>query len=233
MLISRNSVTMFTAHLSHSTDCNIRALPAAEWLVSPGLTRYKTALMEMESRVDTIIARQSSELFWLLEHPPLYTGGTSADPAELINPQQFPVFETGRGGRYTYHGPGQRVLYALCDLRQRGQDLRAHIWRLEEWIIRTLAEFGVTGERREGRVGIWVAQNGVEEKIAAIGVRVRKWVTYHGLAINVHPDLDHFNGIVPCGLPEFGVTSLHKLGVTATLTDLDAALLRTRSMIFV
>ena len=204
-----------------------------EWLVSPGLTPYAEALATMEARVDAIIARQAQELFWLLEHPPLYTGGTSADPAELTNPQNFPVFETGRGGRYTYHGPGQRVVYALCDLRQYGQDLRAHIWRLEEWIIRTLAEFGVTSERREGRVGIWVAHGGVEEKIAAIGVRVRKWVTYHGLAINVCPDLNHFNGIVPCGLPEFGVTSLHKLGITATLTDLDAVLLRTRSMVFI
>jgi lipoyl(octanoyl) transferase len=195
-----------------------------EWRVSPGLTPYATALAAMEARVDAIIAGTAPELLWLLEHPPLYTGGTSADPAELINLQQFPVFETGRGGRYTYHGPGQRVVYALCDLRLRGQDLRAHIWRLEEWIIRTLAEFGVTGERRAGRVGIWVAQDSVEEKIAAIGVRVRKWVTYHGLAINVHPNLDHFNGIVPCGLPEFGVTSLHKLGVTVTLDELDTAL---------
>jgi len=180
----------------------------------------------MESRVDAIILEQKPEQIWLLEHPPLYTAGTSADSAELTDPARFPVFETGRGGRYTYHGPGQRVVYAMIDLRKRDKDLRAHVWRLEEWVIRVLADFGVKGERREGRIGIWVASANREEKIAAIGVRVRKWVAYHGLSLNVDPELSHFSGIVPCGLADFGVTSLRKLGVQATMAQVDAAFRR-------
>lgn len=180
----------------------------------------------MEQRVDAMIAGNASEKVWLLEHPPLYTAGTSADVAELKDAARFPIFETGRGGRYTYHGPGQRVIYAMIDLRTRGKDLRAHVWRLEEWVIRVLAEFGVCGERRQGRVGIWVTNETGEEKIAAIGVRVRKWVAYHGLALNVAPDLDHFSGIVPCGIADFGVTSLHKLGITVSMDEVDAAFMK-------
>ena len=194
-----------------------------EWRVAPTPVAYPDALREMENRVDAVIEGTQPELFWLLQHPPLYTAGTSADPTELKEDHKFPVFETGRGGRYTYHGPGQRVVYAITDLRTRGRDVRQHVWRLEEWVIRVLADFGVKGERREGRIGIWVATGLREEKIAAIGVRVRKWVAYHGLALNVNPNLEHFNGIVPCGISEFGVTSLHKLGITATMDEIDKA----------
>ena len=176
----------------------------------------------MDRRVAAIEAGTEPELFWLLEHPPTYTAGTSAGEGELLDARGIPVYETGRGGRYTYHGPGQRVIYALCDLRKRDRDLRAHVARLEEWVIRTLGGFGITGERRDGRIGIWVAHNGTEEKIAAIGVRVRRWVAFHGLALNVNPDLSHFKGIVPCGLAEFGVTSKHALGVKATMAEVDA-----------
>lgn len=197
-----------------------------EWVVEPAPVAYPAALASMESHVDALIENAAPERIWLLEHPPLYTAGTSADPAELKDASRFPVFETGRGGRYTYHGPGQRVIYAMLDLRERGKDLRQHVWRLEEWIIRVLADFGVKGERREGRIGIWVDSNGKEEKIAAVGVRVRKWVAYHGLSFNVNPDLSHFSGIVPCGISEFGVTSLKKLGVQATMADIDAAFRR-------
>ncbi|MGB9153990.1 MAG: lipoyl(octanoyl) transferase LipB [Alphaproteobacteria bacterium] len=197
-----------------------------EWLVSPAPVAYPEALTAMENRVNDIIAGAASERIWLLEHPPLYTAGTSADPVELKDAARFPVFATGRGGRYTYHGPGQRVIYAMVDLRKRGKDLRQHVCRLEEWVIRVLADFGVKGERREGRIGIWVARDGREEKIAAVGVRVRKWVAYHGLSLNVDPDLSHFSGIVPCGISEFGVTSLRKLGLGATLPEVDAAFRR-------
>ncbi|MFY9288592.1 MAG: lipoyl(octanoyl) transferase LipB [Alphaproteobacteria bacterium] len=198
-----------------------------EWRVAQNPVAYPDALSAMEQRVQAIEDGKEPELFWLLEHPPLYTAGTSSDPTELIDTSRFPVFETGRGGRYTYHGPGQRVIYALCDLRQRDKDLRQHVWRLEEWIIRTLTEFEITSGRREGRIGIWVEHQGRDEKIAAIGVRVRRWIAYHGLALNVHPDLSHFSGIVPCGLPEFGVTSLHALGVKASMQDVDEAFRRT------
>jgi lipoyl(octanoyl) transferase len=194
-----------------------------EWLIAPAPVAYPEAMTAMEARVDAIIDGKAGEQIWLLEHPPLYTAGTSGDAADLKDAARFPVFATGRGGKYTYHGPGQRVIYAMIDLRERGKDLRAHVWALEEWMIRTLAEFGVTGERREGRIGIWVEKDGKEEKIGAIGVRVRKWVAFHGLALNVDPDLSHFNGIVPCGLGGFGVTSLKKLGVTATMANVDAA----------
>ena len=197
-----------------------------EWVIAEGLVPYPEALAEMESRVDAIIAHRAAERVWLLEHPPLYTAGSSADPIELKDAARFPVYETGRGGRYTYHGPGQRVIYAMVDLRERGRDLRQHVWRLEEWVIRVLADFGVVAERRAGRIGLWVTADGREEKIAAIGVRVRKWVAYHGLALNVSPDLAHFSGIVPCGISEFGVTSLRKLGVEMGMKEVDAAFRR-------
>ncbi|MER2519558.1 MAG: lipoyl(octanoyl) transferase LipB [Bdellovibrionales bacterium] len=200
------------------------AISQAEWRVEPSLVPYPDAMRIMEERVEAIGRGDAPELFWLLEHPPLYTAGTSAHASDLIDAGGFPVYATGRGGQYTYHGPGQRVVYALCDLRARGRDLRAHVWRLEELIIRVLAGFGVRGERREGRVGIWVVNKyGAEEKIAAIGVRVRRWITWHGLSLNVRPDLRHFKGIVPCGLPQFGVTSLETLGVEVSIGDVDAA----------
>ena len=197
-----------------------------EWLVSPDLVPYSKALAAMEARVEAILNGEKPEQIWLLEHPALYTAGTSAQGDELRDSARFPVFQTGRGGRYTYHGPGQRVVYALIDLRSRGKDLRAYICRLEEWLIRVLADFGIRGERREGRVGIWVVHKGHEEKIAAIGVRVRRWVAYHGVALNVQPDLTHFSGIIPCGIAEFGVTSLHALGVQARMEQVDAAFQR-------
>jgi len=187
----------------------------------------------MEERVAAIRAGTASELVWLLEHPPLYTAGTSARDEDLLEPGRLPVHRAGRGGRYTYHGPGQRIAYVMLDLRRRGQDVRCYVHRLEEWIMRTLACFGVRGERRDGRVGIWVARaGGREEKIAAIGVRVRQWVTYHGLALNLDPDLEHYRGIIPCGITEHGVTSLAALGVTATIDEVDTALRRTFDEVF-
>lgn len=194
---------------------------------SDDLVEYPDALAVMEQRVAAIRAGTTPEMIWLLEHPPLYTAGTSAKATDLLNPR-FPVFETGRGGEYTYHGPGQRVGYVMLDLkkRQRVPDIKLYVWQLEEWIIRALSDFGVKGERREGRVGIWVAHDGTESKIAALGVRIRHWVTYHGIAINVDPELSHFGGIVPCGIREFGVTSFHDRGVRISMNDLDAALIR-------
>jgi lipoyl(octanoyl) transferase len=203
-----------------------------EWLVSPDRVAYPEAIAAMEARVEAIIAGNAAEQIWLLEHPPLYTAGTSADLAELKDAARFPVYEAGRGGKYTYHGPGQRVIYAMIDLRERGRDLRAHVSRLEEWMIRTLADCGVKGERREGRIGIWVATPHGEEKIGAIGVRVRKWVAYHGLALNVDPDLSHFSGIVPCGLDQFGVTSLRKLGIDTSMIEVDEAFRRRAEILF-
>lgn len=196
-----------------------------EWKTETGLVKYEPAVRLMEERVADIRAGTADELVWLLEHPPLYTAGTSANPADLLNPQ-FPVYETGRGGQFTYHGPGQRVAYALIDLKKRQQvpDIRKYVCSLEDWVIRALAEFGVKGERREGRIGIWVVTPGGEKKIAAIGVRVRHWVAYHGIAINLNPDLSHFDGIIPCGIREFGVTSLHDLGVKVSMAELDEAL---------
>ncbi len=196
-----------------------------EWRIEPGLTAFEHAHEFMQTRAAAIRAGEAPERVWLVEHPPLYTAGTSADPADLIDPERFPVFDTGRGGQYTYHGPGQRVAYAMLDLKLRASDVRAYVHDLEEWMIRTLARFGVVGERREGRVGIWVVRGpGQEDKIGAIGVRVRKWVSFHGMAINVNPDLSHFGGIVPCGINEHGVTSLHDLGVQASMADVDQAL---------
>ena len=200
------------------------ALPV--WQTSPGLTPYPEALADMEARAAAIRAGTAPERIWLIEHPPLYTAGTSADPAELID-RRFPVFDAGRGGRYTYHGPGQRVAYVQLDLTARGRDVRNFVHAVEGWVIAALGDFGVAARRAEGRIGIWCDDaSGREAKIGAIGVRVRRWVTLHGLSINVHPDLAHFGGIVPCGIAEFPVTSLAALGVEATLGDVDAALYR-------
>ncbi|HEY0901829.1 MAG TPA: lipoyl(octanoyl) transferase LipB [Micavibrio sp.] len=198
-----------------------------EWRTADDLIAYPDALATMEQRVADIRAGTASELVWLLEHPPLYTAGTSADAQDLLE-ARFPVYEAGRGGEYTYHGPGQRVGYVMLDLRQRQRvpDIKRYVWQLEEWIICALADFGIQGERRPGRVGIWVVHQGTESKIAALGVRIRHWVSYHGISINVNPELSHFQGIVPCGIRQYGVTSCHALGVEITLADLDAALIR-------
>ncbi len=200
---------------------------APEWRRSADPVAYAAAVADMDARAAAIRDGLAPELVWLLEHPPLYTAGTSAQAADLLDPR-FPVHRSGRGGQHTYHGPGQRVAYLMLDLERRGRDIRAYVFNLEAWIIAALADLGVTGERRAGRVGIWVARpGGREDKIAAIGVRVRRWVTLHGIAINVAPDLTHFGGIVPCGVREHGVTSLADLGVAASMADLDAALERT------
>lgn len=199
-----------------------RLLP--EWRRAAGLVAYPDASAAMETRVAAIRDQGARELVWLLEHPPLYTAGTSARATDLIAPDRFPVYRSGRGGRHTYHGPGQRVAYVMLDLKRRDPDIRCYVHDLEEWLIRTLAAFNLVGERREGRVGIWASRGGAEVKIAAIGVRVRRWVTYHGIALNVDPDLSHFDGIVPCGLPNHGVTSLTDLGLPVTMDDVDVAL---------
>jgi lipoyl(octanoyl) transferase len=195
-----------------------------DWRTAGAPVSYPEAVAFMEARVEAIRAGQAPETVWLLEHPPLYTAGTSADAGDLIDAGRFPVYASGRGGQYTYHGPGQRVAYVMLDLNRRGRDVRVYVHSLEEWLIRTLARFGVTGERRDGRVGIWVAHDGIEEKIAAIGVRIRRWVTFHGVALNVAPDLSHFAGIVPCGISAYGVTSLQALGIDASMVEVDAAL---------
>jgi lipoyl(octanoyl) transferase len=206
---------------------------AVEWRVADGFVPYDEAVAAMEARVAAIYARTAGELVWLVEHPPLYTAGTSAEAADLLEPGRLPVFKTGRGGQYTYHGPGQRVAYVMLDLTRRGRDVGCHVWRLEEWMIRVLARFGVTGERREGRVGVWIALGLHDDKIGAIGVRVRHWVTYHGLALNVAPDLANYAGIIPCGISGHGVTSLAALGIKATMADIDAALRATFDDVFV
>lgn len=195
-----------------------------EWRHSPGLTPYPDALAAMEARVGAIQRGEASELIWLLEHPPLYTAGTSADPSELFNPQGFPVFEAGRGGRYTYHGPGQRVGYVMLDLNRRGRDVRHFVHCLEGWVIDALAELGISAHRAPGRIGIWVDHGDTEAKIGAIGVRVRRWVTMHGFAVNLNPELSHFSGIVPCGIAEFPVTSLDEMGVANGQERFDLAL---------
>jgi len=204
-----------------------------EWTVLPGLQPYAATLAAMEERVAGIAAGTADEAVWLLEHPPLYTAGTSAKPADLTEPDRFPVFTAGRGGQYTYHGPGQRVAYTMLDLNRRGRDVRCFVNALEDWVIRTLAEFNVAGERRDGRVGVWVTRpdqpmnpdgSVKEDKIAAIGVKIRRWVSFHGISINVEPELSHFDGIVPCGIREHGVTSLVDLGLPVTMHDLDVAL---------
>ncbi len=198
-----------------------------DWEVAPALVAYPDAVMRMEAVQAAIRDDGGRELIWLLEHPPLYTGGTSADPAELLS-RQFPVYDSGRGGRYTYHGPGQRVGYVMLDLAKRGKDVRCYVHSLEGWVIDALARFGVEARRAEGRIGIWCdTKNGREAKIGAIGVRIRRWVTAHGFAVNVSPDLSHFGGIVPCGIAEYPVTSLADLGIDATLHDFDEALTAT------
>lgn len=212
-----------------------------EWQVLPGLQPYAETLAAMEARAGAIAAGTASEAVWLLEHPPLYTAGTSARAEDLTEPDRFPVFEAGRGGQYTYHGPGQRIAYTMLNLNERGRDVRQFVCALENWVIWTLAEFNVKGERRAGRVGVWVVRPDKapnpdgslrEDKIAAIGVKLRRWVSFHGISINVEPDLSHFGGIVPCGIREHGVTSLVDLGLPVTMADLDSALAATFSRAF-
>ena len=207
-----------------------------EWITSTGLTPYPAALSFMEARADAIAAGTGGECIWLVEHPPLYTAGTSAKAADLTEPDRFPVYDVGRGGQYTYHGPGQRVIYTMLDVGKRGRDVRCFVRALENWVIATLAEFNVRGEIRAGRVGVWVARpdraplpdgTTAEDKIAAIGIKLRRWVSFHGISINVEPDLSHFSGIVPCGIRDHGVTSLVDLGLPVTMADLDAALMAT------
>ncbi len=207
-----------------------------EWITSDAPVPYAVALAEMEARVAGILGGRANEAVWLLEHPPLYTAGTSADPTDLRDPHRFPVHEARRGGQYTYHGPGQRVAYAMLDVAARGRDVRAFVQALEGWVIDALAEFGVTGHVRPGRVGVWIARpdrpplpDGTprDDKIAAIGIRLRRWISFHGVSINVEPDLSHFDGIVPCGIAGHGVTSLVDLGLPVTMADLDDALRRT------
>jgi len=202
------------------------SIDGIEWRVSDGPAPYEDALRFMEGRAAAVREGSASECVWLLEHPPLFTAGTSADPAELFNPQHFPVYEAGRGGRYTYHGPGQRVGYVMLDLEKRGKDIRRFVHSLEGWMIDALAELGVSAHRAPGRIGIWVGEGAGEAKIGALGVRVKRWVTLHGFALNVAPDLSHFSGIVPCGIAEFGVTSLAELGKQLPFTAVDAALER-------
>ena len=204
-----------------------------EWRISEIPVDYNAAVAEMERRVAAIRDGAAPELVWLLEHPPLYTAGTSAREEDLLEPQYLPVHRSGRGGRYTYHGPGQRIAYVMLDLARCGRDVRCHVHRLEEWMIGTLARFDVQGERRAGRIGIWVARpGGGEDKIAAIGVRVRRWVTYHGVALNIAPELAHYRGIIPCGIAEHGVTSLAALGVGPTMAEVDDALHATFREVF-
>ncbi|MDO9489612.1 MAG: lipoyl(octanoyl) transferase LipB [Sphingomonadaceae bacterium] len=198
-----------------------------EWRIEPGLTDYAEALAAMETRVAAIRDGSAPERIWLVEHPPVYTAGTSAIASDLVEPDRFPVFSTGRGGQYTYHGPGQRVGYVMLDLERRGRDIRCFVDALEEWMIAALARFDVAAFKAEGRVGVWTSTAAGEAKIGAIGVRVRRWVSFHGFALNVAPDLSHFDGIVPCGLPDYPVTSLAALGVDASLADLDDALAAT------
>ncbi|WP_377507048.1 lipoyl(octanoyl) transferase LipB [Octadecabacter sp. R77987] len=207
-----------------------------EWITTTGLTDYATAVDFMETRAAAIAAGEAEECIWLVEHPPLYTAGTSAKPADLTDPDRFPVYDSKRGGQYTYHGPGQRVAYTMLNVAERGRDVRCFVRDLEAWIIAALAEFNVQGEIRQGRVGVWVQRHDKpltalgqpqEDKIAALGIRLRKWVSFHGLSINVEPDLDHFSGIVPCGITEHGVTSLVDLGLPVTMDDVDVALRKT------
>lgn len=212
-----------------------------EWIIQDGLTDYDTAVSFMEDRAAAIAAGTADECIWLVQHPPLYTAGTSAKPADLTDPDRFPVYPTKRGGQYTYHGPGQRVVYVMLDLNKRGRDIRRFVEQLETWVIATLGEFNLTGHIRPGRVGVWIERDDkpltvtgakAEDKIAAIGIRLRKWVSFHGISINVEPDLTHFSGIVPCGITEFGVTSLVDLGLPVTMDDLDVALRKTSDDVF-
>ena len=222
-------------HKGLTIQPDLAPAPDLEWRISDAPVGYDAAVDTMEQRVAAIRAGEARELVWLLEHPPLYTAGTSARAEDLLDPDRFPVHRTGRGGQFTYHGPGQRVCYVMLDLNRRGPDVRRYICDLEEWIIQTLDRFNVKGERRDGRVGIWVDRGGGrEDKIAAIGVRIRRWVTFHGIAINVEPDISHFEGIVPCGVAgeTLGVTSLVDLGLPVTMADLDRALAETFPRVF-
>ncbi len=212
-----------------------------EWKISDGLTDYDEAVSFMEARVAAIAAGKADECVWLLEHPPLYTAGTSAKTEDLTDPDRFPVYPSKRGGQYTYHGPGQRVIYVMLNVGKRGHDVRRFVQQLETWVIAALAEFNIKGEIREGRVGVWVRRNDkpltvsgapAEDKIAAIGIRLRKWISYHGISINVEPNLEHFSGIVPCGIDEHGVTSFVDLGLPVTMADVDVALQRTFDQVF-
>ena len=212
-----------------------------EWKISSGLTDYNDAVIFMETRAAQIAAGEADEMIWLLEHPPLYTAGTSANVADLTDPDRFPVYTSKRGGQYTYHGPGQRVAYLMLDVAERGRDVRFFVQQLEEWVIATLADFNVTGEIRQGRVGVWVSRSDkpllsdgtqAEDKVAAIGIRLRKWISFHGISINVEPNLEHFSGIVPCGITDHGVTSLVDLGLPIDMNDLDVALRRCFEIIF-
>ncbi len=212
-----------------------------EWKISEGLTDYEDALAFMEDRVAGIASGSADECVWLLEHPPLYTSGTSARREDLTDPDRFPVYDARRGGQYTYHGPGQRVVYVMLDVGKRGRDVRAFVEQLERWVIGTLAEFNISGHIRAGRVGVWVERpdkprnadgSVAEDKIAAIGIRLRKWISFHGISINVEPELEHFTGIVPCGITEHGVTSLADLGLPVTMQDLDVALMRGFRQVF-
>lgn len=212
-----------------------------DWITSEKLVPYPLAISEMEARVAKLAAGTATEVVWLLEHPPLYTAGKSADPTDLVDPDRFPVFPSKRGGQYTYHGPGQRVAYVMLDLARHGKDVRKFVEKIEDWVIATLDEFNVKGEKREGRVGVWVVRpdkppnaDGTprEDKIAAVGLRLHKWVSFHGISINVEPELDHFDGIVPCGIQGHGVTSLVDLGLPVTLEDVDLALKRTFPKVF-
>lgn len=211
------------------------------WITSEGLTPYANAAAAMEARAEAIRGGTADEAIWLVEHPPLYTAGTSARPEDLTDPNRFPVHQAKRGGQYTYHGPGQRVAYVMLDVGARGRDVRCFVHQIEDWVIATLAEFNVTGERRAGRVGVWVVRPDLppaadgsprEDKIAAIGIRLRRWVSFHGLSINVEPDLSHFDGIVPCGIRDHGVTSLVDLGLPVSMADVDVALKRTFPKVF-
>ncbi len=218
--MSLSSHTLFCAQHELATACG-----PVEWCISDNLVDYTTAVAFMENRVRAISEQHAKECLWLLEHPSLYTAGTSARADDLLSPDRFPVHTTGRGGQYTYHGPGQRVGYVMLNLDRRGRDIRKYITQLEDWMIETLKYFHITGERRPGRIGIWVDRGaGHEDKIAAVGVRIRKWVTFHGVALNLDPDLSHFDGIVPCGIQGHGVTSLHDLGILASRNDLDVAM---------
>ena len=223
------------------TQLKVFVSDMVEWLTSDGLTEYDRAVSQMEARADAIRAGTAGEAIWLVEHPPLYTAGTSAKPEDLTDPGRFPVHVSKRGGQYTYHGPGQRVAYVMLDVAQRGHDVRRFVHDLERWIIAALGEFNVKGEIREGRVGVWVTRpekpplpdgSPAEDKIAALGIRLRKWVSFHGLSINVDPDLSHFDGIVPCGIRDHGVTSLVDLGLPVTMTDVDVALKKTFGEVF-
>jgi len=204
-------------------------LSEVEWIISSGLVEYPDALKAMDERVDSIQKGNAKELVWLLEHPPLYSAGTSAKPKDLLTPNRFPVFKTGRGGQYTYHGPGQRVAYIMLDLNRRRRDIRAFVSSLETWIINTLSKFNIRGERRSDRIGIWVRRTDLnnserEDKIGAIGIRIKRWVTLHGISINVSPDLEHFGGIIPCGIGGYGVTSFEDIGQPLEVYDLDLEL---------